>query len=117
MVIVSQERNYIPIDLGTRLNVCKRIKESHWKISKACSFYHVKRSSVFRWLKKFDGSKESLMDKSHKPKSPHPKTLSQETIEKVLNLKRRNPDITYLDIWLKMRRNNYVISASSVLRI
>ena len=56
MDILTHQRNYIPIDLETRFHACKRVKESHWKISKACSFYHVKRSSLFRWLKKFDGS-------------------------------------------------------------
>lgn len=117
MNILTHQRNYIPIDLETRFHACKRVKESHWKISKVCSFYHVKRSSLFRWLKKFDGSKESLIDKSHKPLSPHPRTLSEETVQKTLNIKRRNPDNSYMEIWLKMQRNNYVISLSSVLRI
>ena len=117
MDIVSYERNYIPIDLNTRFHACKRKNESHWKTSKVCSFYHVKRSSLFRWLKKFDGSEDSLKDESHKPKSPHPRTLSEEIVTKVLNLRRRNSGDSYMEIWLKMHRNNYVISLSSVLRI
>lgn len=117
MNIVSHERNYIPIDLETRFHACLRVRESKWKISKACSYYHVKRSSLFRWLKQFDGSADSLKDRSHRPLSPHPRTLSEKTVSKVLNLKRRNPDESYMDIWMKMRRNNYVISLSSVLRI
>ena len=44
MDILTHERNYIPIDLETRFHACKRVKESHWKISKTRSFYHVKRS-------------------------------------------------------------------------
>lgn len=117
MNIVAYLRNYIPIDLDTRFNACKRVKESKWKISRACSFYHVKRASLFRWLKKFDGTKESLIDKSHKPLTPHPKTLSENIVKKVLNFKKRNPDASYMEIWLKMHRSNYVISLSSVLRI
>lgn len=117
MDILSYERNYIPIDLQTRFHACKRVTESHWKISKACSFYHVKRSSLFRWLKKFDGTVDSLIDKSHKPLSPHPKTLSEETVRKVLNYRRRKPDYSYMEIWLRMKRKNYQISLSSVLRI
>lgn len=31
--IVLQQRNFIPIDLQTRFHACKRVKESHWKIS------------------------------------------------------------------------------------
>lgn len=81
-ILTQHQRNYIPIDLETRFHACKRAKESHWNISKACSFYHIKRSSLFRWLKKFDGSKESLIDKSHKPLTPHPRTLSEEIVQK-----------------------------------
>lgn len=117
MDIVSHERNYIPIDLLTKFHCCKRVKESNWKINKVCSFYHVKRSSLFRWLKTFDGTMESLKEHSHKPKTPHPRTLSEEIVKKVLDLKRRNPHDSYMEIWLKMHRNNYVISLSSVLRI
>ena len=79
--------------------------------------FHAKRSSLFRWLEKFDGSKESLIDKSHKPLTPHPRTLSEDIVQKTLNIKRRNPNDSYMEIWLKMQRNNYVISLSSVLRI
>ena len=93
------------------------MKESHWKIDRACSYYYVKRSSLFRWLKMYDGTEESLKDNSHKPKTSHPKTLSKQTVEKVLNLKRRNPNISYIEIGLKMHRNSYVISLSSLLRI
>lgn len=78
------------------------VKESHWKIAKVFSFYHIKRSSLFRWLEKFDGSKESLIDKSHKPLSPHPRTLLEEIVQKTLNIKRRNPNDSYMEIWLKM---------------
>lgn len=117
MDILTQERNYTPIDLDTRFYACKRKRESNWKTRKVCSFYHIKKSSLQRWLKQFDGTKESLVDKSHRPKTPHPKTLSENTIRKVLNLKRRNPDSSYMEIYVKMHRNNYVISLSSVLRI
>lgn len=117
MDIVSQERNYIPIDLDTRFHACSRKVDSHWKVSKVCSFYHVKRSSLFRWLKIYDGTKDSLKDHSHKPKTKHPKSLSEKTVTKVINLRRRNPECSYMEIWIKMHRDNYVISISSVLRI
>ena len=71
----------------------------------------------FRWLEKFDGSKESLIDKSHKSLSPHQRTLSEEIVQKTLNIKRRNPNDSYMEIWLKLHRNNYAIPLSSVLRI
>ncbi len=117
MNIITQERNYLPIDLETKYHACSRVVISKWKISKVCSFYHVKRSSLFRWLKHFNGSKESLNNRSHRPKTPHPATISDEVVQKVLNLKRRNSTASYLEIWMKMHRKKYTLSISSVLRI
>ena len=38
-------------------------------ISFVCRRYKCSKASLMRWNKKFDGSKESLIDKSHKPLS------------------------------------------------
>ncbi len=38
-------------------------------------------------------------------------------VQKTLNIKRRKPNDSYMEIWLKLQRNSYVISLSSVLRI
>ena len=68
MNILAQERNYLPIDIETKYQCCLRRKKSKRSIRKILSYYHVKRSSLFRWLKLFDGTKESLFEKSHRPK-------------------------------------------------
>ena len=41
-------------------------------IEYVCRKYHISRTSLWRWNKKYDGSKESLTDKSHRPLSKHP---------------------------------------------
>ena len=70
-------RNYTPHLYQTRLHSCKRIRESHWEVWKVLSYYHVKRSSLYRWLRRFDELGENgLRDHSHKPKTPHPSTIS-----------------------------------------
>jgi len=38
------------------------------------------------------------MDKSHKYLKPHPRTLSKEAVQKTLNIKRRNPNDSYMEI-------------------
>ena len=69
-------RNYTPHLYQTRLHSCKRIRESHWEVWKVLSYYHVKRSSLYRWLRRFDELGENgLRDHSHKPKTPHPPTI------------------------------------------
>jgi len=118
MSIINQNgRNYRPIDLETRFHSVKRLLESKWKIKKVCSYYHVKKSSVYRWICLYDGTKESLFDKSHRPKSKHPNALPDETVERVLNLRRRNPNDSAIEIYVRMVYDNYKISMSSVQRI
>lgn len=39
--------------------------------------YHISKASLMRWNKQYDGTKESLMPKSHRPHSQHPNTHSQ----------------------------------------
>ena len=116
MSILALERNYIPLDIDTRFHACQRRIESNWPIKKILSFYHIKRPSLYRWLKRFDGTKESLEDKSHRPLSDHPNKLKAEIVKKILDLHRRNPTASYIEIWVKMRHDNIVVSPSSVLR-
>lgn len=117
MNILAQERNYIPIDIDTRYHACSRRVVSSWSIKRIMSFYHVKRSSLYRWLKRFDGTKESLHDISHKPLSQHPNKLKEDVVKKVLGLHRRNPDQSFVEIWVRLRHDGIDISSSSVLRI
>jgi len=117
MSILALERNYIPIDIETRLHACLRRTVSEWPIRKILSFYHIKRSSLYRWLKRFDGSKESLLDKSHKPLSDHPNKLKADIVKKVLDLHRRNPDQSFIEIWVHLKHDGVELSPSSVLRI
>ena len=98
MNILTQERNYFPIDIDTKLNACLRRVVSNWPIKKILSYYHVKRGSLYRWLKKFDGNKESLLEHSHKPLSDHAKKLKTAVINKALNLHRRNSDCSFIEL-------------------
>lgn len=116
MNILSFNRNYIPVDFETKLHCCKRRFESNWPIRKILSFYHVKRSSLYRWFKRYDGTDESLYDKSHKPLSNHPNSLKEEVKNKILNLHKRNPDSSYIEIWSRLKHDGIPVSASSVLR-
>ena len=71
MGIISQEkaRNYLPLDVQTRLSRCRRRGSSGWSVKKICSHYHVGRQSLWRWVARFGGSEDSLADRSHRPHS------------------------------------------------
>ena len=78
------ERNYLPHLYETRLHSCRRIRESNWPMRKVLSYYHVRRSSVYRWLRRFDElGEDGLRDRSHKPKTPHPSTICPKAACKV----------------------------------
>lgn len=117
MSIISYERNYLPVDIQTKYHACLRRVESLWPIKKILSFYHVKRQSLYRWLKVFDGTIESLYEKSHRPKTKHPSSIKDDVINRINNLNKRNKDISYIEIWVRLWHDGIDISLSSVLRI
>ena len=49
-------------------------------ISFICRRYTVSKASLMRWNKKYNGTKASLMDKSHKPYSQHPNSHTSEEL-------------------------------------
>ena len=116
MSIISYNRNYLPLDVETKYHACLRRVESKWPIKKILSYYHIKRQSLYRWLKVFDGTKYSLIPKSHRPKRAHPSSLSKDIVDRINNLNKRNKDISYIEIWVRLRHDNINISLSSVLR-
>lgn len=71
MAIISQTNRYIPHDLNTKYYSVK-LYRSGYSISFVCRRYKISKRSLLRWNKRFDGTKESLIDKSHKPHSKHP---------------------------------------------
>ena len=72
-------------------------------ISFVCRRYKCSKASLMRWNKKFDGTKESLIDKSHKPLSKHPNAHSDEEISWIKNYIRRNSTISLCELYGKLR--------------
>ena len=58
-----------------------------------------------RWNKRYDGSKESLIDKSHRPNTTHPNSHTEEELKWIRNYIRRNPSITLSELWVKLKDN------------
>ncbi len=67
---ITQSVKYLPHDLNTRFYACKTYqnrKSNHYKLRDILRLYHISKSSLMRWIRKFDGTKQSLADISHKP--------------------------------------------------
>ena len=71
-----------------------------------------------RWNKKFDGTKQSLIDKSNRPLSKHPNAHTDTEIKWIKNLIKRNPNISLCELYGKLRTNyGYSRHASSLFRL
>lgn len=73
-------------------------------ISATARAYRVSRQSVHRWIARWDGSLQSLMDRSHRPKR-HPSQQTQEEVEMVLRVQRHNKKLGLVCLWVHLRQN------------
>ena len=115
---ISQNiKRYLPHDLKTRENAVKTYRNSG-DINYVCRKYHISRISLWRWNKKYDGTLESLMDKSHRPLTKHPQAHTDIEIKWIKDLIKRNPHITLNEIWYKLKRDKgYARKPTSLYRI
>ena len=81
-----------------------------------CRRYHISKSSLIRWVKIFDGTRESLVDKSRRPLSKHPNAHTDEELKWIKDYTRRNPQITLPELYGKLRtEKGYSRHACSLL--
>ncbi len=120
MKSISQiNKRYLPHELKTRIYAVETYRNGN-SIDYVCRKYHISRISLWRWDKKYDGTPESLMDKSHRPISRHPNAHTDEEIKWIKDLIRRNPHITLCELWIKLKRNKgykrHIVSLYRVLK-
>ena len=85
-------------------------------ITKAARKYKVNRQYIYRWRNRYDGSLASLMDRSHRPHS-HPNQHTEEELNLIRNMRRRNPNTGIVVLWVKLRMRGYSRSISGLYRI
>lgn len=77
----------------------------HNTIEYVCHRYHCSERTLYRWKSKYDGTLESLENKSCKPKTPHPNSHTIEEITNIKKLIKRNPNIGLNELYGKLRMN------------
>lgn len=85
-------------------------------VTKAAIRYKTNRQFVYRWLKRFDGSWDSLRYLSRKPHH-HPNQHTEDEITLIKNMRRRNPNAGLVVFWVKLRMRGYKRSITSLYRI
>lgn len=117
MTIITQNQRYIPHELNTKYYAIKLYRNGY-SISFVCRRYKISKSSLMRWNRKFDGSRESLIDKSHRPLTPHPNSHTDLEIKWIKDLIRRNPHISMSELYGKLRtERGYSRTAPSLFRV
>ncbi len=72
-------------------------------VSKASRKYNKSRSYIYFWKSRWDGSVESLAERSKRPHH-HPNEHTKEEISMIRNFRRRNPDLELPELWHRLKR-------------
>ena len=85
-------------------------------VTKAAIRYKTNRQYVYRWMKRYDGTLQSLADHSHRPKS-HPNQHTEAELKLITDMRRRNPHAGLVVFWVKLRQRGYTRSITGLYRI
>ena len=84
--------------------------------SKAAVKYKTSRQQIKHWRDRYDGTVQSLLPKSRRPKS-HPNQHTQEEIELVMKKYRRFGYEGLAEVYVKARKEGYSRTYDSMCRI
>lgn len=84
-------------------------------VTKAAIRYRTNRQYIYRWRKRYDGSLQSLEDRSHRPHS-HPNQHTEAETKLIRDMRRRNPNAGLVVFWVKLWQRGYTRSISGLYR-
>jgi len=85
-------------------------------VTKAAIKYKTNRQYVYRWLNRYDGTIQSLADRSHRPKS-HPNQHTEQELKLISDMRRRNLNAGLVVFWVKLMQRGYKRSITGLYRI
>ena len=85
-------------------------------VTSAARRYNVSRPLVYRWRDRYDGTLESLQDRSHRPQS-HPNQHTEEEIKLIKDMRKKNKHTGLVIFWVKLRQKEYTRSITSLWRM
>ena len=99
---ITQTKRYCPHEITTKIYSVKLYRQTK-DISFVCRRYKISKASLMRWNKLYDGTRESLIPKSHRPHSEHPNAHTAEELKWIKDLHRRNPNMSFGEMYGKLR--------------
>ena len=97
-------KGFCPHQISTKIGSINLYRFTH-DIDFVCRRYHISKASLMRWNKIYDGTRESLIPKSHKPHSPHPTAHTEEELKWIKDYHRRTPNISICELYGKLRED------------
>lgn len=85
-------------------------------VTKAAIKYHTNRQYIYRWRKRYDGTIQSLADRSRRPHS-HPNQHTPEELKLIADMRRRNPNAGLVVFWVKLMQRGYSRSITGLYRV
>ena len=74
----EKSKRYLPHEISTKVHSVETYRKTG-DIGYTCRKYHISKASLMRWNRLYDGTRESLMPKSHRPHKAHPKAHKSDT--------------------------------------
>ena len=106
--------NSITQDMKFRQSLMNYAKK--YGMSRASRKYNKSRSYIYFWLKRWDGSVESLAVKSRRPHH-HPNEHTKEEIDLIKRYHKRNPTLELPELWHRLRKQGYTRCLESLYRV
>ena len=75
-------------------------------VTKAAIKFEESKRTIYRWRERYDGTLESLKDKSRRPHS-HPNQHTEEEIKLIRDYKRNNKETGLVVLWVKLKEAGY----------
>ena len=107
MASITQEMRY-------RQSLMKYAEK--YGVSRASRKYNKSRSYIYFWKARWDGSVESLACQSRRPHS-HPNQHTEEELELIRNMRRRNPELGMIELWHRLKKHGYTRCPESLFRV
>lgn len=85
-------------------------------VTKAAIKYRTNRQYVYRWRNRYDGTLQSLADKSHRPHS-HPNQHTPEELKLIADMRKRNMEAGLVVFWVKLMQRGYSRSITGLYRV
>lgn len=99
---IPHSQRYLPHLITTKFHAVK-LYRTGVGVDFVCRRYHISKASLMRWNRKYDGTMQSLENKSHRPKTPHPNAHTETELKWIRDLHRRNPHISVCELYGKLR--------------